>query len=68
MKIITKGNMQETCSKCGCVMEYDLNDIHEKNINTKTGLFGKVESWNIKYIVCPYCGKEIETNAHCTNN
>ena len=68
MKIIIKGNVQETCSKCGCVMEYDLNDIHEKNINTMTGFFNRMESWHIKYIICPYCGKEIEINAYCTNN
>lgn len=27
MKIISVGNIQKKCQKCGCLMEYDLNDI-----------------------------------------
>lgn len=68
MKIISIGNTQKKCKKCGCVMEYDLNDIHRKRVSTKTDTFGKQEYWNIEYIICPWCNKEIEINAHCTSN
>ena len=47
---------------------YDLNDIRRKKVSTKTGTFGKREYWNIEYIICPWCNKEIEIDAHCTSN
>lgn len=68
MKIIGIGNTQKKCQKCGCVMEYDYNDIHRKRVSTKTGIFGKLEYWNIEYIICTLCNKEIEIDAHCTSN
>ena len=68
MKIISVGNTQKKCSKCGYLMEYDLNDIRRKRVSTKTGALGRQEYWNIEYIVCPWCNKEIELTHICTGN
>lgn len=64
MKIIGVGNTLVKCRRCGCIMEYEQKDICEKRVSTNTRSFGRKEYWDIKYIVCPWCGYEIEINAH----
>lgn len=66
MKIIEKGNKTVKCKRCGCVMEYDLNDIKRKNVIVKISEFLNLsELWRVEYINCPQCGKEIVINNKC---
>lgn len=60
MKIIERGKPKE-CKRCGCIMEYESNDIKNKVVHIKTSDFFKTtEKWNIDYIKCPCCNNEIE--------
>ena len=66
MKIIKKGNKVQECGRCGCVMEFDSNDVKSKIVNITTSeFFGTHEQWSIEYINCPQCGKEIEVGHKC---
>ena len=66
MKIIEKGNKTVKCTRCGCVMEYDLNDIKRRSTVVKRSeFFGLSELWRIEYINCPQCGKEIVIDSKC---
>ena len=58
MKIIEKGNNTVKCERCGCVMEYDRDDIKCKNVEINNLIVS--ELWRVEYINCPQCGKEIQ--------
>jgi hypothetical protein len=55
MKIIEQNNRIEC--KCGCVFEYDENDVKEEN-----RVIGRIilqdEMYCISYVKCPVCGKK----------
>lgn len=60
MRIIKKGNKKEkptkeSCSKCGCVFEYLLKDIHADFIDGD-------------YVKCPQCGSFIAAGYQPLNN
>lgn len=62
MKIISRGNKNVECRRCGCVMEYDSRDIQHKIIRVSTSsilTYLKIPV-TVEYINCPQCGKEIE--------
>ena len=66
MKIIKKGNKVQECGRCGCVMEFEINDVKSRIVNITTSeFFGTHEQWSIEYINCPQCGKEIEVGHKC---
>ena len=65
MKIVKRGHHQITCKRCGCIMEYDKHDIHEKLENvSRTDFLHQTELWKVELITCPQCGKEIEIERH----
>ena len=55
MKIIKSGNLNRivTCESCGCVYEFDKNDIQIGY----GGLYTGVNYNPYKYVVCPECGE-----------
>ena len=66
MKIISKGNKNVQCKQCGCIAQYESDDIKKKIIDVRTSNFlNYIESWKITYIDCPNCGYEIEIYAKC---
>ena len=65
MKIISKGKPKE-CRRCGCIMEYNANDVKNRVINIITSDFLKTyERWSIDYIICPHCNNKIEVSQKC---
>lgn len=54
MKIIVRGkdNRRVTCERCGCIYEYDDDDLEE----FPSPLFGVMGlGANVKYVACPEC-------------
>ena len=62
MKIISKGNKNVECERCGCIMEYDSKDIKTKIIYVGVSTWFKHLTKPVEsvYIECPQCNKEIE--------
>ena len=61
MKVISNGYKTTKCGRCGCIMEYDSNDIQSKIVTVSTSALFRFlkDVQKIEYIVCPQCGKEI---------
>lgn len=67
MKIMSKGNKNVQCERCGCVMEYDVRDVRRKTVEVSVSVWF---DWLTKpvrqeYINCPQCGQEIVIGAFC---
>lgn len=61
MKIIEKNNRVQC--QCGCIMEYEKSDIHKRKFSEmRNQIFFIRDYYEITYIECPQCGKEIEIN------
>ena len=61
MRIIKGGllnNKKVTCSRCGCVYEYDMQDLHEELIQPHTIDINSQSFWSDAsvYVRCPECG------------
>ncbi len=67
MRIISKGNKQTTCERCGCVMEYDANDVRRKTVEVGVSIWfdWMTKSAEREYINCPQCGLEITISQTC---
>lgn len=69
MKIIKEGNKVKECDKCGCVMQFDANDIKSKLTTVMVSeFFCKSELWNIEYICYPQCKNKIEIDSWCVRS
>lgn len=60
MRIIKEGNiikkeLQIQCKQCGCEFAFEQEDI-------------KIDNRDGNYVVCPYCGKFINTDKFNLNN
>ena len=64
MKIIKHGNTQKTCEKCGCIFEYDKDDILTREARLVMFPSYIRATWIINEVKCPDCGKAIEIEAH----
>lgn len=63
---IKKRDKSKKCKQCGCIMEYESNDIKNKVVDIRTSDFFKTyEKWSIDYINCPQCNNEIEVGQKC---
>lgn len=56
MKIIKPGNKIEC--KCGCVFEYDRNDVKQES-HVDWG-FTADKHYRVSYVLCPTCGRKTE--------
>ena len=66
MEIIHKGKDIAKCSKCKCVMAYDITDVKKDRIETYPSSFflSKVSWRDADYIYCPNCGNKIITKIY----
>jgi len=67
MKIISKGNKNVRCERCGCVMEYEARDIKIKSVEVSVSAWFTFLTKPIKqeYINCPQCGQKIVIGESC---
>lgn len=65
MKIISKGNKNVECNRCGCIMEFDSKDIHKRIVQVSDSVWfsSLTKPVEHEYIECPQCGKEIIVGA-----
>lgn len=67
MKIIERGTNTVKCERCGCLMEYERNDIKSKIVQVHTSLifWSLTSPSEVEYVVCPQCGKEVSISRCC---
>lgn len=69
MKIIKRGNITTTCTKCGCEFQYEKNDIKKNVVSVREDVgviipFYRTTKYELSIVECPQCGDKIEVGVN----